>query len=125
MSVCLMAGAMALALAGPEFTLEWEHSVEKTRWRESWRVEDGGLRLMQAAVKGSGAGMEPGAGARLQGGWWVWQPDLPPVPGLVLAASGATGGGWALCSGPECHVIGARAAEPVTLRPCGDGDGNG
>ena len=35
MSGCLMAGAMALALAnGGTFTLEWTHSVERESWRE-------------------------------------------------------------------------------------------
>lgn len=125
MSVCLMAGAAVLALSGPDFTLDWEHSVEKTRWRESWRVESGGLHLLEAAVKGSGAGMEPGEGAVLHGGWWVWRPDLPVLRELFLAASGATGGGWTLCSGPHCHELGGSAAGPLALRPCGGNDGNG
>ncbi|MEZ5450817.1 MAG: DUF1850 domain-containing protein [Thiolinea sp.] len=33
-----------------------------------------GLQLLQARVKGSGAGMEPGDDAVLKDGWWVWQP---------------------------------------------------
>ena len=64
MSGCLMAGAMALALAnGGTFTLEWTHSVERESWRETWQVTgDDRLQLTGAAVKGSGAGMEPGPG---------------------------------------------------------------
>ena len=118
MTTCLMAGAVALTLAAPDFTLTWRHSVEKVEWRESWRVEAGRLRLVEAAVKGSGAGMEPGDGARLDNGWWVWSPDLAPVPDLLLAASGATGQGWRLCSGAECHDLGAAAGEPIRLAPC-------
>lgn len=118
MSACLMAGAVALTLAAPDFTLTWRHSVEKVEWRESWVVEAGGLRLVEAAVKGSGAGMEPGEGAVLEGGWWVWAPALPPVSELVLAASGATGQGWRLCSGGNCRDIGAEPGAPVVLAPC-------
>ncbi len=82
MTGCLMAGATMLALAsGSSFTLEWTHSVERQSWRESWEVTaDHRLHLTEAAVKGSGAGMEPGPGGHFEDGWWVWAPDLPPVP---------------------------------------------
>jgi hypothetical protein len=113
-----MIGVTALALAGQGFTLSWEHSVEKVEWRETWEVAADGLRLTEAAVKGSGAGMEPGEGARLDGGWWVWTPRLPPVPALDLAASGATRGGWLLCADGGCREIGAAPGEAVRLRPC-------
>ena len=67
MSACLMAGAMAIALGpGNGFSLAWTHSVEKTEWREDWRVTDAGLVPIRAAVKGSGAGMEPGPEGSLQ-----------------------------------------------------------
>ncbi len=114
---CLMLGAGLLMLNSADFTLEWRHSVEKTRWRESWQVSATGLHLREAAVEGSGAGMEPGEGAQLRGGWWVWTPDLPPQPALHLATSGATGGGWHLCSGAICHDI-AETGAPIVLRPC-------
>lgn len=115
---CLLVGATALSLASGGFDLSWRHSVEKTEWRESWRVEDGALRLTEAAVKGSGAGMDPGPGARLEAGWWVWTPTLAPVPDLTLAASGATGGGWQLCDGTTCREIGADPGAAIRLAPC-------
>ena len=118
MSACLLIGATTLMLSSPEFELSWRHSVEKTEWRESWVIASGALHLTEAAVKGSGAGMDPGPGARLEDGWWVWVPDLPPVPGLTLAASGSTGGGWRLCDGATCHEIGAGPGAPITLSPC-------
>jgi hypothetical protein len=124
MSACLSAGALVLALASPAFTLEWRHSVEKTIWRESWAIERGALRLREAAVKGSGAGMDPGEGARLRDGWWVWAPDLPPQTSLTLAASGATGGGWTLCADGTCHAL-PETGTPLVLAPCGGSDGNG
>lgn len=118
MSGCLLAGALLVALGpGGDFTLEWAHSVEKTRWRESWQVTPTGLRLIEAAVQGAGAGMEQGANGHAKDGWWVWQPELPAVPQLALAASGMTGSGWRLC-GEQCQMLGADAAAPLILRPC-------
>jgi hypothetical protein len=125
MSACLLVAGVALTLAGPGFTLNWTHSVEQTGWREVWALEPGGLRLVEAGVQGSGAGMEPGQGAVLQGGWWVWQPDLPVQASVVLAASGATGAGWRLCSGGACHDIGADPGAPIRLEPCASTPGNG
>lgn len=117
---CLIVGAATLSLATGRFDLSWRHSVEHTEWRESWRVEDGGLRLTEAAVKGSGAGMDPGPGAVLRGGWWVWAPDLAPVPEIRLAASGATGGGWRLCADGTCRELGAAPGDGIRLAPCPD-----
>ena len=74
--------------------------------------------LTEAAVKGSGAGMDPGPGAVLVEDWWVWAPDLPAVPDLILAASGETGGGWRLCDGAICHEIGAGPGAAIRLAPC-------
>lgn len=115
---CLAVGATLLTLAAPAFTLSWTHSVERVDWQEEWRVEAEALVLTRARVRGSGAGMEPGEGARLVDGWWDWPADLR-VPSLALAASGATGAGWRLCSGGACHIIGAEATAPIVLAPCG------
>jgi hypothetical protein len=64
--------------------------------------------------------MEPPEGARLEGGWWVFTPAVPPQHELLLAASGATGGGWTLCTGGSCREIGKEAGKPVRLSPCRD-----
>ncbi|AUH34758.1 DUF1850 domain-containing protein [Paracoccus tegillarcae] len=125
MSSCLLVGGAMIALAGPGFTLEWTHSVEHTIWHEDWIISEGHLVLTGAAVKGSGAGMDPGPGAVLRDGWWVWSPDLPPQPQIVMAASGATGGGWRICDAKHhgeaagnCRDVGQQAGEPLILRPC-------
>jgi len=122
MTGCLMVGAAMLALSGSgQFTLEWTHSVERQAWRETWEItQDHRLHLVEAAVKGSGAGMEPGPGGHFQDGWWVWTPDLPPVPSLILAASGQTPSAWTLCAA-DCLQIGATSGQPVTVAPCAQG----
>ncbi|MBV0892057.1 DUF1850 domain-containing protein [Paracoccus sp. Z118] len=119
MSGCLMAGAIALAVS-QGFTLGWTHSVERVGWVEEWQIDDGRLHLTQAAVRGSGAGMEPGEGAVLKDGWWVWSPGIS-VPSLSLAASGATGQGWRLCTDSGCRIIGAEPGAPLLLTPCAKG----
>jgi hypothetical protein len=118
-ALCLGAAVIAVA---PVFTLSWTHSVERVTWRETWAVEAGALRLTGAAVRGSGAGMEPGPGAVLQEGWWVW-PAALSVPELVLAASGQTGAGWTLCAAGRCHALGSTPGAPLRLAPCAGVEG--
>ncbi len=123
MSLCLATTAVALTVAAQAFTLAWTHSVEKTEWRERWRVEGASLVLAEARVRGSGAGMEPPEGSVLQDGWWVYRRELA-VPALRLAVSGATGRGWQLCTDADgCMDLEARLAhagtapEAIEIRP--------
>jgi len=116
--VCIIAGAKAMSFAVSLFSLTWTHSVQKTEWREDWAVTPAGLELTMARVKGSGAGMEPGENAVLRDGWWEWAPNSPPLQRLMLAASGATGGGWTFCHAGGCVELGAAAGEDVTIEPC-------
>ena len=117
MSLCI-SGAETLRLAVTAFTLAWTHSVEHVRWEEDWRVTPAGLQVVEARVRGSGAGMEPPPDARLRDGWWVYVPHMPPQASLVLAASGATGGGWTFCAADGCREIGVAEGGPVTVAPC-------
>jgi hypothetical protein len=117
--LCILAAGKTLVLAATTFSLTWTHSVERTDWREDWALTPAGLVLTEARVKGSGAGMEPGPGAREVDGWWVWRPKTPPVPELVLASSGATASAWRLCTDEGCLVLGEYAGEPVVVSPCG------
>lgn len=118
-ALCIVAAGRVATLAATAFTLSWTHSVQKTGWEEDWRVEPAGLRLVEARVKGSGAGMDPPDGAVLQGEWWAYRPSLPLQERLVLAASGATGEGWSLCvDGGGCRTLGAEADAPVVLTAC-------
>ncbi|MGF7177164.1 DUF1850 domain-containing protein [Azospirillum doebereinerae] len=120
--LCLTAlgGALLAALPGPSFTLSWTHSIEKTEWREEWRVEAQRLVPVEARVQGTGAGMEPGPDARQVDGWLVWVPNLPPQDSLTLAASSFTAD-HRLCAGGDCRPLAdwtGRRDEPVTLRAC-------
>jgi hypothetical protein len=118
MSFCILAAGKTTVLAVSAFTLSWTHSVEKTRWQEDWRVTPVGLEIVEARVKGSGAGMEPPEGAVLAGGWWTYRPKIGPQPTVKLAASGATGAGWTLCADKTCLDLGNEAGEAVELSAC-------
>jgi len=120
--LCLILSAKTTVIAATAFTLSWTHSVERTRWEEDWRLTPAGLEVVEARVKGSGAGMEPPEGAVLKDGWWVYRPTLPPQRELVLAQSAATGEGWMLCAGGRCTAFGQRAADPAVVRRCGAQD---
>ena len=78
LSLCLASAGIAKTLSIAAFTLAWTHSIEKVEWQEDWRVTPQGLELVQARVKGFGAGMEPPPEARLVDGWFQWQPARAP-----------------------------------------------
>ena len=118
MSVCLIAGGKAIVFAVAAFTLSWTHSVEKVRWEEDWRLTPAGLELVEARVRGSGAGMEVPEGAVLEDGAWRYRPTLPPQQSISLASSGATGSGWKLCGETDCREVGVIAGEALTVAPC-------
>jgi hypothetical protein len=118
MSLCIIVAGKTTMLAASMFTLGWTHSVEKTRWEEDWRLAGAGLEIVEARVQGSGAGMEVPEGAVLRDGWWTYAPGMAPQRSLVLAASGATGAGWSVCTPAQCVTLGAAAGEPVVVRPC-------
>jgi hypothetical protein len=117
--ICILAAGKMTTFAATAFTLAWTHSIEKTRWQEDWAVTPAGLEIVEARVKGSGAGMDPGADAVLSDGWWKWRPALPPQSELVLSASDATGEGWTLCAEGRCALFGEGPGDPAVVRPCG------
>jgi hypothetical protein len=108
----LVAGVIRATVPSPEFTLAWEHSVEKTRWEERYRIEGDKLALVEASVAGSGAGMEPAPGARFANGRWSWRPALPPLPVLRLAASHYALD-YELCWGGRCSRLGSLLGSAV------------
>jgi hypothetical protein len=103
-SLCLASAGVVKALSVAAFSLMWTHSVEKVDWQEDWRVTPRGLELVQARVKGSGAGMEPPPEARLIDGWFQWRPARAPMPEVVLGNSGSAGE-WRLCHDGNCRTL--------------------
>jgi hypothetical protein len=104
MPLCVAAGGAVVALALQSFTLAWTHSIEKIRWEEDWRVEGGQLVLVEARVRGSGAGMEPPAGSVLKNGVWHYDPHVPPVATLRLTQS-SYAAGYELCARDRCTPL--------------------
>jgi hypothetical protein len=96
-SLCLLFGALVVTLPTDRLTLAWTHSVQKTPWEEDYRLEEGALRLAEARIQGSGAGMEVPPGAVLRDGIYHYRPALDRLPELRLALSHYT---WFLPSAP-------------------------
>jgi hypothetical protein len=111
-SLCLISAGVVKTLSLAAFTLAWTHSVEKIDWQEDWRITPQGLELVQARIKGSGAGMEPPPEARLVDGWFRWQPKRAPLPEVVLANSGAAGE-WRICHDGNCRTLSDILGQPV------------
>src|SRR2546423_14958681 len=115
LSLCLASAAVVKTLSIAAFTLAWTHSIEKVEWQEDWRVTSQGLELVQARVKGSGAGMEPPPQARLVDGWFQWQPKRAAVPQLVLGNSGAAGE-WRICADGHCRTLSEIFERPIRAK---------
>lgn len=118
MSLCIIAAGKTTVLAAAVFTLSWTHSIERVAWQEDWQVTEQGLEIREARIKGSGAGMEPPEDSVFEGGWWHYKPNVPPMPELRLATSGAAGS-WRLCTPRTCLTIGGKAdARGATVARC-------
>lgn len=122
MGLCLASAGVVKALSVTAFMLAWTHSVEKIEWQEDWRVTPQGLQIVEARVKGSGAGMEPPPDARLVDGWFRWTPQIAALPQVALGNSGMAGE-WRLCSEGQCRTLSAILGQPVganvtTMRSC-------
>jgi hypothetical protein len=118
--LCIATAGNLLALATTTFTLSWTHSVEHTQWRETWRLTDNQLQLVEARVEGPGAGIAIPDNATMTPTGWIYQPTLPPQSHLLLAASGMTPSAWTLCADRECHELGATAGDPIELWAAAD-----
>jgi len=118
--ICLAAGTVIAPLMAGAITLSWTHSVEKIVWEEDWRSGAQGLELVEARVRGSGAGMEPPPEARLVNGAWAWKPALPPQAEVIMRRSGATAD-WRICIAGQCRSMEAyvpATADPIVMKAC-------
>ncbi len=129
--ICLVAGLL-VAQFGDRVTLRWTHSIEKIVWEEDYRREGAALWLVEARVRGTGAGMEPPAGAVLRDGAWHYVPALPPLPRIALRHSSYVKP-YEICGNGDCRAItewlpGLPVEATLELAPCSDagpGIGNG
>lgn len=112
MSLCLASVGVVKSLSVAAFMLSWTHSIEKIEWQEDWRVTPQGLEIVEARVKGSGAGMEPPPEARLSDGWFHWKPQLPVLPEVALGNSGMAGE-WRFCTDGKCQDLSAIMGRPT------------
>ena len=119
-ALCLAAGALQLRLPVEQFTLRWQHSIEKVAWEEDYELAGGWLHLSQARIRGSGAGMEPPDGARLIDGVWHYRLADPWRREIVLARSEFVPD-YELCIAGRCrrlnHWLPVRTG-PTTLHAC-------
>jgi hypothetical protein len=110
--LCLAVAAVIRAtLPTSEFTLAWTHSVEKVQWAEDYRIAGDTLVAASARVRGSGAGMEPPADARLVDGVWHYRPATQELQQLRVTVSPYTAD-YVVCWNGEC----ASVAELVGMR---------
>lgn len=119
LALCLVRGAATVVVAASQFTLAWTHSIEKTRWEEDWRITPAGLDIVEARIRGTGAGMEPPAGAVRRDGVWHYRPALPPQHDFTLAASDYTPD-HTLCVGQTCRPLSGwiPGSGPVRFAAC-------
>lgn len=118
--ICLVAGSKVVPLLVGAITLAWTHSVEKILWEEDWRSGPAGLELVEARVRGSGAGMDPPPEAHFSDGVWKWQPHIGPLQDVVLRRSGATAD-WRVCVQGQCRPMGDYLppdVDPVVMKAC-------
>ena len=131
--VCLsLVTAAGLSAGNPvfvpveHFTLAWIHSIEKVRWEEDYAVlptSPGSkpiLKAVAARIKGSAAGMEPPADAKLKNGWYEYQPTIHEPAELRLSRSFFTAD-YEWCMRGSCQPMSALMASDggVTLvRAC-------
>ncbi len=102
--ICLVvAGSLRASIADDTFVLRWQHSVEKTIWEERYRVGGEGVRLIEARVAGSGAGMEPAPGAVERDRVWVWYPER--LLGELRLTWSSFAADYELCARARCAAL--------------------
>ena len=116
-ALCMgLAGAVWAMLPLSQFTLAWDHTIEKIRWEEDYHVTASGLVLGEARVKGSGAGMEIPDGAVWRKGVWSYRRTLPPLQPLRLART-PEAGDYQLCFERVCRPLSVWLGPPRVDSP--------
>ncbi len=118
MSLCILAGTKITTFAVSFFTLTWFHSVEKTEWQEDWKIINSKLKIVEARIKGSGAGMEPPENSKLVKGWYVYSPKVSTKDEILLATSETNIKNWSVCFNGKCQELPKNGNKPLKLYVC-------
>ncbi|WP_456268283.1 DUF1850 domain-containing protein [Kushneria sp. AK178] len=97
---------------GTQFSLRWQHSVEREDWVEIFELSAGGIDVVGSRFKTFGAGVpDIGPVSQLEHGWVVLNDLHRPVdPLLVQAASREH---YRMGYGGYCFDLGALGAAPL------------
>lgn len=118
--LCLgLAGVVWASLPLQQFTLAWNHSVEKIRWEEDYRVTPAGLVLGEARIRGNGAGMEIPADAVARDGAWHFRRQMPPLQPLHAGRT-PEAGDYEICSANGCNTLAYWLGPPTAAQPAVD-----
>ena len=104
-----------ITIPATEFTVAWNHSVEKIRWEEDYRIEGDRLHAVAARVRGTGAGMEIPENAVKRDNSWEYLPRTRFLEKLRLTRSSFTED-YQLCWEGTCRTL------TDLLGPSEDGD---
>lgn len=121
-ALCLIAGTFRVEVPAKNFTLRWQHSIEKIDWEEDYSIAGEWLYLGSARVRGSGAGMEPPPGSFYAKGVWRYrpQPDMRWTRQLLLVRS-EFARDYELCLNGACQPLSRwvpLGAGHTALLPC-------
>lgn len=115
--LCLgLAGVVWAQLPLSGFTLAWNHTIEKIRWEEDYRVTEQGLVLGEARVRGNGAGMEVPDDAVLEHGSWHYRRQMRPLQPLKLGRT-PEAGDYQLCVEDRCQALSTWVGVPDASQP--------
>ncbi|TWI57696.1 hypothetical protein IQ22_00913 [Pseudomonas duriflava] len=115
--LCLgMAGIAWAFLPISDFTLAWQHTIEKVRWEEDYHLLSQGLLLTEARVKGSGAGMTIPEDAILEKGSWRYHRSIPPLQPLRVGRT-PEAGDYEICMAGHCQPMSTWLGAPHAKHP--------
>ena len=118
MSLCILSGAKLTTVAASLFTLSWTHSVEKIEWHEKWGLMNSHLKMIEARMQGSGAGMDPPEGSIFSDGWWIYSPKEFKIKELLLSTSNTQIENWKICYNGTCKILKKNQEKPIKIFPC-------
>jgi hypothetical protein len=121
-ALCLVAGSLHAEVPAHQFTLRWQHSIEKIDWEEDYLIAGEWLLLSSARVRGSGAGMEPPPGSFYAKGVWHYRPapNMRWTRSLLLTRS-EFARDYELCLSGTCQPLSnwiPLSAGTTTAAPC-------